>query len=82
MTIEDYDDLIETLDSLSDYYSGVVGRSITLGLDSSSDVWIECNRIYEREYFDSVQEAERRLELLYSDYFDDGTDSGDPLEGL
>lgn len=82
MADEDYDEITETLDSLSEYYSNVIGRSISLGIDSNSDVWIDCNRTYGREYFDSVQEAERRLELLYSDYLDDGTDNQDPLEGF
>lgn len=82
MPSEEFEEMVETLESLSDYYSSVIGRSVRLGIDDNSDVWIDCNRTYGREYFENVSEAERRLELLYADYLDDGTDSTDPLEGF
>lgn len=82
MANEDYQELLETLGDLSDYYSDAVGRNIDMGSDGDGDVWISSTRTNGREYFDSLEEAERRLELLYSDLLPDSDDDRDPLEGF
>lgn len=82
MANEDYEEIVETLENLSDYYSNITGRSVSLGIDGGSDVWIDSNRTNGREYFEDIQEAERRLSILYADYLSDDGDTLDPLEGF
>ncbi len=80
MFSEEFDELVEAGEALSDYFSGITGSNILVGADATGDVWISSTRTNGREYLESIQEAERRLELLYSDYFDD--DDTDPYGGL
>lgn len=82
MANEDYEEIAEVVGSLSDYYSDITGRSVDMGIDSGSDIWLSGYRTSGREYFQSLQEAERRLEILYSDFLPDDGDFSDPLEGF
>lgn len=81
MANEDFDELLEEVVGISDYYSDVIGRNISLGVDASLDVWLDSSRTNGREYFDSLEEAERRVKLLYQDLLPDEDDE-DPLEGF
>jgi hypothetical protein len=81
MANEDYEELIEEVAGISDYYSDIIGRNIGLGVDASLDVWLDSARTNGREYFESIEEAERRVKLLYSDLLPDEDDE-DPLEGF
>lgn len=80
MDNEEFEELVEATNAVADYFSEITGSSIYVGADASGDVWISSSRTNDREYLESIQEAERRLELLYSDYFDE--DDSDPLEGF
>ncbi len=80
MDNEELEELLESANSVADYFSGITGSNILVGADATGDVWISSTRTNGREYLESIQEAERRLELLYSDYFDD--DDTDPYGGL
>lgn len=81
MADEEYDELVEAVSDLGDYYSDIIGRNIGLGVDASSDVWLDSSRTNGREYFDSIEEAERRVKLLYQDLLPDEDDE-DILEGF
>lgn len=81
MANEDYEELIEEVSGISDYYSDILGRNIGLGVDASFDVWLDSGRTNGREYFESIEEAERRVKLLYQDLLPDEDDE-DPLEGF
>ena len=81
MANEDYEDMVATVADTSDYYSDVTGRNISMGVDTSLDVWLDTTRTNGREYFDSLEEAERRVKLLYDDLLPD-EDEIDPLEGF
>jgi hypothetical protein len=76
---EHYEELIEEVAGISDYYSDIIGRNIGLGVDASFDVWLDSGRTNGREYFESVEEAERRIKLLYQDLLPDD-DEADGLE--
>lgn len=78
----DNEEVLEAIDSLSDYYSSIAGHAVLLGVTDDTDVWIASNRTNGREYLESIQEAERRLDILYSDMMVDDGYSYDPLEGL
>lgn len=80
MDNEELEELLESAKSVADYFSEITGSSVYVGADASGDIWISSSRTNDREYLESIQEAERRLELLYSDYFDD--DDTDPYGGL
>lgn len=79
MIDENYEELIEEVAGISDYYSDIIGRNIGLGIDSSFDVWLDSGRTNGREYFESLEEAERRIKLLYQDLLPDD-DETDGLE--
>lgn len=79
MIDEHYEELIEEVAGISDYYSDIIGRNIGLGVDASFDVWLDSGRTNGREYFESVEEAERRIKLLYQDLLPDD-DETDGLE--
>lgn len=71
------EELIETLDDLSDYYTSITGYNITMGVDATDDVYLLSNRTNGKEYFDSLEEVERRVKILYNDLLpDDDDDSG------
>jgi hypothetical protein len=78
---EDYEDMVATVGDTADYYSDITGRNISMGVDTSLDVWLDTTRTNGREYFDSLEEAERRVKLLYDDLLPD-EDEIDPLEGF
>lgn len=65
------DELNETLDDLSDYYTSTTGFDIRMGIDTGGDIYLLSNRTNGSEYFDSIEEAERRVKLLYNDILDD-----------
>lgn len=73
---------LENIGNLADYFTSVSGHPIDVGLAGNGDIWISSNRTNGREYLDSVSEAERRLELLYSDFMIDDGSTTDPLEGF
>jgi hypothetical protein len=75
-----YEELLEITDHLSEYYSDITGRNIALGM-KEDEIWIDSTRTNGREFFDSLEEAERRLKLLYDDLLPD-EDEADPLEGF
>lgn len=81
MANEEFDEILEATIDVADYYSDITGRNITMGVDASADVWLDSNRTNGREYFDSLEEAERRIKLLYDDLLPD-EDEVDPLEGF
>lgn len=76
-----YEELVEEVSGISDYYSDIIGRNIGLGVDGYGDVWLDSGRTNGREYFESLEEAERRVKILYSDLLPDEDDE-DPLEGF
>jgi len=78
---ENYEEIMEAIIDTADYYSDITGRNIVLGLNADYDVWLDTNRTNGREYFDSLEEAERRIKLLYDDLLPD-EDEIDPLEGF
>lgn len=81
MANENYEEIMEAVIDTADYYSDITGRNIVMGLDVDYDVWLDTNRTNGREYFDSLEEAERRIKLLYDDLLPD-EDEIDPLEGF
>ena len=82
MANEDFDEANEIAGNLSDYYSSITGRSVDVGIDGNGDIWISGYRTSGREYFSSLDEAERRLESVYESYLLDDGDISDPLEEL
>lgn len=78
----DKDELVEAIDGLSEYYSSISGHLVDLGITDDDDIWIASHRTNGREYLESIQEAERRLDILYSDFVIDDGYTTDPLEGL
>lgn len=78
--MSNYEELSETVVGLSDYYSDITGRNISMGVDGNLDVWLDSNRTNGREYFESIPEAEHRLAILYSEYLSDEDDSLDMLD--
>lgn len=80
MDNELYQEMLEITEHLSEYYSDTTGRNISLGM-RFNEVWIDSTRTHGREFFDSLEEAERRLKLLYDDLLPD-EDEIDPLEGF
>ena len=82
MPNEDFDEAIEVVNNLSDYYSDITGRNVDMGIDGNGDIWVSGYRTSGREYFSSLEEAERRLEIVYENYLTDDGDTSDPLEEL
>jgi hypothetical protein len=75
-------EIAEAIDGLSEYYSSISGHLVNLGITDDDDIWIASHRTNGKEYLESIQEAERRLEILYSDLMIDDGYTTDPLEGL
>lgn len=65
------EELEETVDQLSEYYSQVTGRDIGMGVDEDLDIWINSSRTNGREYVADIEELERRIKLLYQDLIED-----------
>lgn len=82
MPNDNFDEANEMAGGLSDYYSNLTGRSVDVGIDGNGDIWVSGYRTSGREYFSSVEEAERRLEIVYENYLSDNGDTSDPLEEL
>lgn len=68
----------EQLELLMEYYSETLGTDVRTGIEGG-DLWLSCNRTNGREYFESVDELEFRVKVLYDEYLMD--DYSDPLEG-
>jgi len=80
---DQYSETEEQIDSLSEYYSQVTGRNILMGFDNDlEEVYINSSRTNGNEYFESVDDAERRIKQLYSDLILDDEDDYDSLEGF
>lgn len=67
----EFEELVEIVDDLAEYYSEVTGRNISMGVDEDLDIWLSSSRTNGREYVDSVDELDRRMKLLYSDLLED-----------
>lgn len=65
---------------ISEYFTEVTGRVINAGIESG-EIWMSSNRTNGKEYFDSIDELEFRLKMLYSELLMDD-DYRDPLEGF
>ncbi len=78
---ERQEEIAEALGDLAEYYSDTTGRNITMGVDAGLDVWLDSTRTNGREYFESIEEAERRIKMLYDDLLPD-EDERDELEGF
>lgn len=78
------DELEEITSDLAEYYSSVTGRNIMLGVGDDLDIWLSSNRTHGKEYFESIAEVTRRIELLYSDLLeeDDSDFYVDGIEGF
>nr|DAW17403.1 MAG TPA: hypothetical protein [Caudoviricetes sp.] len=74
--------LYDSLYDLCGYYSDATGRAIDFGIDTVDDFWIRSHRTNDKEYFESVDEVERRLKLLYSDVLPEDWDDVDLLDGI
>lgn len=75
------EELEEITADLAEYYSNITGRNIMLGVSDDLDIWLASNRTHGKEYFESVAEVTRRVELLYSDLLEDN-DSDFYIDGL
>lgn len=68
---------------LADYYTEISGSNVLAGIeDNLEEFWVSSNRTNGREYFESIEEADRRLKILYQDLLPDDGDYSDPYEGL
>ena len=73
----------EQATEIADYYTEVSGSSVLAGIeDNLEEFWVSSNRTNGREYFESIEEADRRLKILYQDLLPDDGDTTDPYEGL
>jgi hypothetical protein len=80
---EDWMELNEQANQLAEYYTDITGTSVEADVANSLDeFWIKSNRTNGMEYFESIQEADRRLKILYQDLLPDDGDTSDPLEGF
>ncbi len=68
---------------LADYYTEISGSNVQADIeDNLEEFWVSSNRTNGREYFESIEEADRRLKILYEDLLSDDGDYSDPYEGL
>lgn len=80
---DEYSEIEEQAESLEEYYSQVTGRNIRIGLDNDLlEVYINSSRTNGNEYFETIDDAERRIKQLYSDLILDDEDDYDSLEGF
>ena len=80
---DQYAEIEEQAESLEEYYSQVTGRNINIGLDNDlMEVYINSSRTNGNEYFETIDDAERRIKQLYSDLILDDEDDYDSLEGF
>jgi hypothetical protein len=72
----------EQATQLAETYTEITGTIIQADVDNNlEEFWISSNRTNGREYFYSIEEADRRLRQLYSDLLADDGDYSDPYEG-
>ena len=75
--------MMEQAKELASYYTDLTGANIMAGAGNMPDeLWIKSNRTYDMEYFETIEEADRRLRQLYQDVLPDDGDYSDPYEGL
>jgi len=80
---DQYSEIEEQAESLEEYYSQVTGRNINIRLDNDlMEVYINSSRTNGNEYFETIDDAERRIKQLYSDLILDDEDDYDSLEGF
>lgn len=77
-------DMNDEAEQLADYYTQLTGTSVKVGVENNlEDYWVSSNRTSgNMEYFGSIEEADRRLRMLYEDLLPDDGDYSDPYEGL
>lgn len=76
-------ELNEQATQLAESYTEITGTIVEADVDNNlEEFWISSNRTNGREYFYSIEEADRRLRQLYEDYLLDDGDYSDPYEGL
>lgn len=76
-------DMTDEAEQLADYYTEITGSNVSAGVANTLDeFWVKSNRTNGEEYFESIQEADRRLKQLYEDMLPDDGDYSDPYEGL
>jgi hypothetical protein len=68
---------------LAEYYTELTGTSVQADVDFNlEEYWVSSNRTNGKEYFESIEEADRRLKMLYQDLMPDDGDTTDPYEGF
>jgi hypothetical protein len=76
-------ELNEQATQLAENYTEITGTIIQADIDNNlEEFWISSNRTNGKEYFYSIEEADRRLRQLYSDLMPDDGDYSDPYEGF
>ena len=76
-------ELHEEATELAEYYTEITGTNVMADVDNNlEEFWISSNRTNGREYFENIQEADRRLRQLYEELLPDDGDYSDPYEGL
>lgn len=75
--------MADEAEQLSDYYTQLTGTSVKAGVENNlEEFWVSSNRTNDMEYFSSIEEADRRLRILYEDLLPDDGDYSDPYEGF
>ncbi len=73
----------EQATDLAEYYTQLTGTSIQIGVENNlEEFWVRSNRTNDMEYFSSIEEADRRLKILYQDLLPDDGDYSDPYGDL
>ena len=73
----------EQAQDLADYYTEISGSDVHADIENNlEEFWISSNRTNGKEYFESIEEADRRLRQLYEELLPDDGDYSDPYEGL
>jgi hypothetical protein len=74
-------EMTDEAEQLADYYTQLTGTSVKVGVENNlEDFWVSSNRTNDMEYFATIEEAERRLRILYEDLLPDDGDYTDPYE--
>jgi hypothetical protein len=81
MRDDSYFEMFETANSLSEFYTEQIGRTVEFGFDNSYDLWVRTPRTNGKEYFEHYATAEERVKQLHPDVFLDD-DYEDPLQGI
>jgi hypothetical protein len=73
----------EEANQLADYYTEMTGTNVEADVENNlEEFWIRSNRTNGKEYFESIEEADRRLRQLYEELLPDDGDYSDPYEGI